>query len=89
MTKIDRRKFIYSSAILAATPGVLSAYEIARNAKNEVNGANFLLGVISSANNPEEDLKIVRDLGFPTCQLSVDRYSAQLAKKVADSLKKE
>ena len=56
--------------------------------KDEVKQANFLLGVISSADNPEEDLKIVRDLGFPTCQLSIDTYSPQLAKRVSDSLKK-
>ena len=42
---------------------------------------NFLLGVISSANNPEEDLKIVKDLGFPTCQLSIDTYSPPTGKK--------
>jgi L-ribulose-5-phosphate 3-epimerase len=88
MTKIDRRKFIYSSAVLAAIPGVLSAYEIGKNARNEPGGANIMLGVISYANNPEEDLKIVKDLGFPTCQLSVEKYSAQLAKRISDSLKK-
>jgi L-ribulose-5-phosphate 3-epimerase len=88
MTKIDRRKFIYSSAILAAIPGVLSAYETGKNAKNETGGANFLLGVISAANNPEEDLKIVRDLGFPTCQLNIESYSPELAKRLTDSLKK-
>ena len=88
MSKINRRKFIYSSAILAAIPGVLSAYEIEKNIRDEGKGAKFLLGVISSANNPEEDLKIVRDLGFPTCQLSIENYSPQLAKRVSDTLKK-
>ncbi len=46
------------------------------------------LGVISAANNPEEDLKIVKDLGFSTCQLSIDSYSSQLAKRLSDSLEK-
>ena len=88
MSIINRRKFLYSSAILAAIPGVLSAYEIEKNIRDEGKGAKFLLGVISSANNPEEDLKIVRDLGFPTCQLSIENYSPQLAKRVSDTLKK-
>ena len=34
MTKINRRKFIYSSAILAAIPGILSAYEKENEIKN-------------------------------------------------------
>jgi L-ribulose-5-phosphate 3-epimerase len=88
MTKINRRKFIYSSAILAAIPGVLSAYEKEKELKHENNMANFLLGVISNANNPEEDLKIVRDFGFPTCQLDIEIYSQKLAKRVSDSLKR-
>jgi L-ribulose-5-phosphate 3-epimerase len=87
MTKINRRRFFYSSAILAAIPGVLSAYEKEKETKREEKRTNFLLGVISAANNPEEDLKIVKDLGFPTCQLSIDSYSSQLAKRLSDSLR--
>lgn len=86
MTKINRRRFFYSSAILAAIPGVLSAFEKEKVAKSEEKRTNFLLGVISAANNPDEDLKIVKDLGFPTCQLSIDSYSGQLAKRLSDSL---
>jgi L-ribulose-5-phosphate 3-epimerase len=88
MTKINRRKFIYSSAILAAIPGVLSAYDNEKEIKNEEKMANFLLGVISAADNPEVDLKIVRDLGFPTCQLSINKFSSELANRVSESLKK-
>ena len=86
MTKINRRRFIYSSAILAAIPGVLSAYEKEKEIKDEEKRTNFLLGVITPANNPEEDLKIVRNLGFPTCQLNIDSYSVQLAKRLSESL---
>jgi sugar phosphate isomerase/epimerase len=88
MTKINRRRFLHSSAILAAIPGVLSAYEKEKETEKKEKSTNFLLGVISEANNPEEDLKIVRDLGFPTCQLSIDSYSSQLAKRLSDSLVK-
>jgi L-ribulose-5-phosphate 3-epimerase len=88
MTKINRRKFIYSSALLAAIPGALSANKPGKVKKNNVQKSKFMLGVISNANNPEEDLKIVRDLGFPTCQLSIESYSPELAKRVSDSLLK-
>jgi L-ribulose-5-phosphate 3-epimerase len=87
MAKINRRRFIYSSAALAALPGILSAYKKDNDLPADGKKANFLLGVIASANNPEEDLKIVRDLGFPTCQLGIDSYSPGLAKRVSDTLK--
>jgi L-ribulose-5-phosphate 3-epimerase len=88
MTKINRRKFIYSSAALTALPGILSAYKKDNIMKVSGKNENFLLGVIASADNPEEDLKIVRDLGFPTCQLGIESYSPELAKRVSASLKK-
>ena len=48
----------------------------------------MLLGVISAANNPEEDLKIVRDFGFPTCQLNIASYSPELAVRLSSTLEK-
>jgi L-ribulose-5-phosphate 3-epimerase len=88
MTRINRRKFLYSSALLAAVPGLTTAFGKENSMKNMLKGANMLLGVISSADNPETDLKIVSDLGFPTCQLNIDAYSPGLAKRVSDSLNK-
>jgi len=88
MTKINRRKFIYSSAVIAAMPGVVSSFRSTPVLKNEGNSKNFLLGVITAANNPEEDLKIVKDLGFPSCQLSIDTYSPKLAVRLSESLNK-
>ena len=87
MTKINRRKFIYSSAMLAAIPAISSdVCKREGNNKFRRKAIICLLGVISSADNPEKDLKIVKDLGFPTCQLSIDTYSPELAKRVSDSL---
>jgi L-ribulose-5-phosphate 3-epimerase len=88
MTKINRRKFLYSSALLAAVPRLSSIYGKGQSMKETAKNANMLLGVISSADNPEKDLKIVSDLGFPTCQLSIDTYSPDLARRVSDSLVK-
>ena len=86
MTKINRRKFIYSSAMLAAIPGMARVNGSAGVFVNTPKTGNILTGVISSANNPEKDLKIVKDLGFHTCQLGIDTYTPQLAKRVSDSL---
>jgi L-ribulose-5-phosphate 3-epimerase len=88
MSKINRRKFLYSTALLAATPGVVTSFGSEVTGRLEVTRDNMLLGVISPANNPEEDLKIVRDLGFPTCQLGIDSYSPELAKRLSVSLGK-
>ena len=88
MIKINRRKFIYSTAMIAAIPGVVSSFGSEATVRLKELSNNILLGVISAANNPEEDLKIVRDLGFPTCQLSIDTYSPQLAMRVSASLEK-
>jgi len=88
MAKINRRKFLYSTAMIASIPGVIASFEGEATGKFEGTSKNILLGVISAANNPEEDLKIVRDLGFPTCQLNINSYSLELAVRVSASLKK-
>jgi L-ribulose-5-phosphate 3-epimerase len=87
MTKINRRKFIYSSAMLAAIPVIPSRQREAILTGDD-NRKNFLLGVISSANDPEKELKTVSELGFPSCQLSIDKYSPELAERLAETLKK-
>ena len=88
MAKINRRKFIYSTAMIASIPGVIASFGGEAKRKFEGTSKNILLGVISAANNPEEDLKIVRDLGFPTCQLSINSYSPELAVRLSASLEK-
>ncbi len=51
---------------------------------------NILVGIITKADNPEEDLKIVRDLGFPTCQIRIPQhnYTFELAERISTSFKK-
>jgi sugar phosphate isomerase/epimerase len=92
MKKLNRRKFIYSSAFVAGMPTIISSFASANNKNNDTllkkeNLVNSIsLGVISKADNPEEDLKMVRDLGFPTCQLSIKDYSSELAKRLSQTL---
>jgi L-ribulose-5-phosphate 3-epimerase len=88
MARINRRKFIYSTALLAGLPGVLSSFKVEKRGRSEETPKKILVGVIASADNPEEDLKIVRDLGFPVCQLNVEKFSPELASRVSSTLKK-
>jgi L-ribulose-5-phosphate 3-epimerase len=88
MAKIDRRKFIYSTAMMAGIPAVVSSLGNAASSPVEGKSRKILLGVISAANNPEEDLKVVRDLGFPTCQLNIKNYSPELAVRLSSTLEK-
>jgi len=90
MKTINRRKFLYSAALVVSMPTM--SFNIERDKvyakKNFESLKNMPLGVISSANNPEEDLKVVRDLGFSTCQLNIADYSPELAKRLSSTLEK-
>jgi L-ribulose-5-phosphate 3-epimerase len=88
MRKIDRRKFVCSAALAAAMPKISSLAPKVMTGSPAIKDGKILTGVISSANNPEKDLEIVRELGFPTCQLSVGTYSPQLAGRLSDTLSK-
>lgn len=85
MTKINRRRFIFSSAMLAVMPRLSNTFSNSYTG-NPVAGGKILTGVISGADNPNEDLKRVRDFGFHTCQLSIETYSPKLAKSLSDAL---
>lgn len=87
MKAIDRRKFLYSTLMASGAP-FLTTIGNRGYKKNHVALNNISLGIIARANNPEEDLKIVRDLGFPTCQLNVKEYSPELAKRLRATLAK-
>ena len=93
MKTVNRRKFIYSAALVAGMPTIISSFGSTNIKKDEgmLKDERFLknisLGVISRADNPEEDLKIVRDLGFSTCQLNLKDYSPELAKRLSKTLK--
>ena len=88
MTPISRRKFIYSTALISGIPGILSSLESGTYIKSGSMLNDIQVGVIASADNPEKDLNIVRDLGFPVCQLNIRTYSPELAKKLTTTLEK-
>lgn len=84
---VSRKKFLYSAALLAGAPFLKFVSGNELKANQSAGQKKILLGVISAANNPEEDLKIVRDLGFPSCQLNVGAYSPSLAERLASTLR--
>lgn len=74
---------------MAAIPAVVPSFgKGSATVADKKKSTDILVGVISNANNPEEDLKIVKTLGFKTCQLSIENYSSELAERVKASLKK-
>ena len=86
MNSISRRNFLYRSAALAAFSRIVMPGMPTADAKGGP-ADKMLTGVISPADNPEEQLKFVKELGFPTCQLGVEKFSVQLAKRVKETLK--
>lgn len=69
MATINRRKFINSTVLVTTMGPILSSFGNTGIKSDEKLIISIPLVVISEANNPEEDLKVVRDLGVPTCQL--------------------
>lgn len=86
---MDRRKFVFATALLAGMPGLfkLSASELKQQQVTGMQGVQGMpVGVIASGNDPEKDLKIVRDLGFTVCQLNVKTFTPELAEKLKATL---
>lgn len=52
------------------------------------NTPKITLGIKTECNNPEVNLKKVKDLGFSYCQISIDTFSSTLAKELKESIKK-
>lgn len=86
MSKVNRRKFLYSTALAVTMPPIFSSFGSGGNEKRGDELKIISLGLISPANNPEEELKVVRDLGFSSCQLNIKDYSPELAKRLSLSL---
>jgi sugar phosphate isomerase/epimerase len=92
MARFNRRRFILSASLLAGMPFIGKLYGYNKypqpGAFLETGSADIMLGVISSVRNPDKDLKIVQQLGFPSCQVGVEDYSSGMAKQLSSALKK-
>jgi L-ribulose-5-phosphate 3-epimerase len=85
MNKIKRRSFMLAAAS-AASCGQVQAAE--KPAKGRDASLDMPLGIIMSGDDPEKSLARVKELGFPTCQLTVGEYSSKLAARVKAALAK-
>ena len=83
---MNRRNFIFSTAMATGIP-MLTAFRDTVPETGQGADSNISLGIISRADNPEEDLKLVRDLGFSTCQLNIKSFSPELAQRLQATLK--
>lgn len=87
MTAINRRSFILTTALASGLP-ILSGFGNTGIKQEKCFLNDITLGLITKANNPEEDFKTIRDLGFSTCQLEIKEYSPELAKELRATLAK-
>jgi len=62
--------------------------QIFQNQNIEKLKSDVTFGVIIDGNNPEEEFKEIKDLGFFHCQLNVSEYSPELARRIRCSIKK-
>jgi sugar phosphate isomerase/epimerase len=86
---MNRRKFVFSTALLAGMPKAFKTFGndlVPQQDTQMQNGDDMPVGVIASGNDPEKDLKIVRDLGFTVCQLNLGAFTPQLAEKLKATL---
>jgi L-ribulose-5-phosphate 3-epimerase len=82
-----RRDFLSSAAIAAATTFV-PVPTFGDDPKPVASGRPMPLGLlISPAAGPEETIKRVHDLGFPTCFLSLDAYIGKFTPQLATQFK--
>jgi L-ribulose-5-phosphate 3-epimerase len=84
---INRRNFILSTTLVSAMP-ILTGFSHKVFNRKEKYLKKISIGIISRADNPEEDLKVVRDMGFSTCQLNLKEYSPELALRLKTTLEK-
>ncbi|MEO5996370.1 MAG: sugar phosphate isomerase/epimerase family protein [Chitinophagaceae bacterium] len=85
MKIVNRRNFILSASTVSAM-SIFARFRKKDDIQKEGALSKITVGVISRADNPEVDLKIVSDMGFSACQLNVKDFSPELARRVKTTL---
>jgi sugar phosphate isomerase/epimerase len=81
-------KYLLLLAIIVLVAHI-SALAVNKEAvKNNKILSNITFGAIIGGNNPEEEFKQIKELGFSNCQLLVDKYTPELAKRLRSSVEK-
>jgi hypothetical protein len=71
MTIINRKRFNYLMALIAILHCTILTFGNATFGNTREDSETISVGVITTAVNPETDLKFVMELGFKFCQLFV------------------
>jgi L-ribulose-5-phosphate 3-epimerase len=83
-----RRRDFLSSAALAAATTFVPVPALAYDPESTTSRQTMPLGLlISPAEDAEETIKRVHDLGFPTCFFSLDRYIGKFTPALASQFK--
>jgi L-ribulose-5-phosphate 3-epimerase len=85
---MEQRKYLLLIAILIIFLTISYSADNKANKANDSKLNNISFGVIISGNNPEEEFKQIKDLGFSHCQLSISEYSPELAARLRESIEK-
>lgn len=95
MNAVSRRNFLMSAGGVAVGLAVASNSLMGKawpygTTSGILTDDDISVGIITKVNNPEEDLKIVSELGFRTCQVRVpdNVFSLELAERLKAVLKK-
>jgi len=86
---MNRKQFIsgLTGLGLAAIPGrTIACADQPKTGRNATD--DMPLGVMTPANNPDEDLKKVYEMGFNTCQMYLDDYSDEKANELKAAMEK-
>ena len=88
---MNRRKFLSVTAIASVLPSVYimgSNHNLTGGINEKKSTGKITFGVIANIENPEEDIKQVREFGFNHFQANVKEFTPEMAKRIVDACKK-
>lgn len=88
---MKKKTILFITVLIVMASTVLTSAESTKIQKsNKIHKVldNITYGIIIGGNNPEVELKQVKDLGFSHCQLLVSEYTPELVKRMRASIEK-
>lgn len=88
---MNRRKFLSVTAIASVLPSVYtmgSNHDLTGSMNEKKTKGKITFGVIANVENPEVDIKQVREFGFDHFQASVKEFTPEMAQKIVVACKK-
>ena len=88
---MNRRKFLSVTAIASVLPSVYtrgSNHDLTGSMNEKKTKGKITFGVIANVENPEADIKQVREFGFDHFQASVKEFTPEMAQEIVAACKK-